>query len=68
MQFRSLVSHLFDEFPVPTFMAPVWACAADKPWEIDMYLHLAAGRSVRQFELPLDYPVKIDKTGRSLVD
>jgi hypothetical protein len=61
MQFRSLVSHLFDEFPVPTFMAPVWTCAANKPWEIDMYLHLAAGRSIRQFKLPLDDPVKMTK-------
>lgn len=61
VQFRSFVSHLFDEFPVPIFMVPVWACAADKPWEIDMYLHLAAGRSIRQFKLPLDYPVKLTK-------
>jgi hypothetical protein len=60
VQFPSLVSHLFDEFPVPTFMAPVW-CAVDKPWEIDMYLHLAAGRSIRQFKLPLNYPVNMTK-------
>ena len=61
LQFRSLVSHLFDEYPVPNFMAPVWSCMYDKPWELEMYLHLAAGRSIRQFELPLPYPTRITK-------
>ena len=63
VQFRSLVSHLFDQFPVPTFMADIWTyrCTADRPWEIELYLHLASGHSVRQFKLPLNYPVRITK-------
>ena len=59
VQFRSFVSHLFDQYPVPTFMAPVWLSDHDKRWELDMYLHLAAGKSIRQFELPLPYPTRI---------
>lgn len=49
VQFRSLVSHLLDEYPVPPFMPLVWL-QPDARWEIDLYLHLASGRSVRQFE------------------
>jgi len=52
VQFRSLASHLFDSYRVPNFMAPVWMSTADQPWEVDLYLHLASGRSVRQFKLP----------------
>lgn len=53
VQFRSLASHMFAEYPVPKFMAAVWMCEYDKPWELDMYLHIAAGRSIRQFKLPV---------------
>ncbi len=59
VQITSLVSHLFDDYPVPRFMAPVWCCPHSKPWEIQMYLHLAEGRSIRQFKLPLPYPVRM---------
>jgi hypothetical protein len=52
VQFRSLLSHLFDRYPVPSFMAPVWFHESFEPWQLDLYLHLAAGRSIRQFELP----------------
>lgn len=55
VQFRSLVGHLFDEYPVPKFMAPVWMDVNDNPWELEMYLHLAAGRSIRQFRLPVPF-------------
>lgn len=36
-------------------MAPVWLCGEDKPSELDMYLHLAEGRSIRQFQLPVPF-------------
>jgi hypothetical protein len=49
LQFRSLVSHLLDEYPVPGFMATVWLSEHGQPWELDLYLHLAKGRSIRQF-------------------
>ena len=55
VQFRSLVSHLFDQYPVPKFMALVWMSVQDTPWERDMYLHLAAGRSIRQFKIPVPF-------------
>jgi hypothetical protein len=61
VQFRSLVGHLFEEFPVPTFLVRAWCWKHKKPWEIALYLHLAAGRSVRQFEWPLPYPVQMTK-------
>lgn len=61
VQFRSLVSHLFDRYPVPAFLAAAWRRADDKQWEINMYLHLAAGRSIRQFAWPLPYPVQMTK-------
>lgn len=61
VQFRSLVSHLFDAYPVPNFLAPVWISEFDKPWELDLYLHLAAGKSIRRFELPLSYPTRLTK-------
>jgi hypothetical protein len=55
-QFRSLVSHLFDRYPVPPFMMRAWFSDDfyDRfhDWVINLYLHLAHGRSVRQFPLP----------------
>ena len=61
VQFRALVSHLLDEYPVPRFMTSVWLSEHDKPWELDMYLHLAKGKSIRQFVLPLSYPHRMSK-------
>jgi hypothetical protein len=61
-QFRSLVCHLLHEYPVPRFMTTVWLCDDDKPWELDMYLHLAQGKSIRQFELPPPYSIRISKS------
>lgn len=55
IQFRNLVSHLFDMYQVPNFMSRVWLSDHDKPWEFQMYLHLAAGRSIRQFDLPVPF-------------
>lgn len=49
-QFRSLVSHLFDHFPVPKFMAQVWTCEDRELWNVDLYLHLASGCGIRQFD------------------
>ena len=48
-QFRSLLVHLFERYPVPTLMARVWLSENAQPWEIKLYLYLAAGRSIRQF-------------------
>ena len=59
VQFRSLVSHLFDRYPVPGFMAEVWCCTGEKPWEPQMYLHLARGHSIRRFTLPV--PCRLSK-------
>lgn len=49
VQLRSLVQHLFDRYPVPNFMAPVWWSEKQNHWELSLYLYLATGRSVRQF-------------------
>lgn len=57
VQFRSLVSHLFDRYPVPRFMVPIWLQDGledpDAMWYVDLYLHLAAGRSIRRFPVPV---------------
>lgn len=52
VQFRSLVCHLFDQFEVPRFMSRVWLSEDERQWDVDLYLHLAAGRSIRKFDLP----------------
>ncbi|WP_417385828.1 PcfJ domain-containing protein [Gimesia sp.] len=49
VQLRSLVHHLFDDYPVPEFMTSVWWKAYPQQWEIDLYLYLAIGKGVRQF-------------------
>ena len=61
VQFKSLVRHLFERFDVPTFLTFAWCSADRKCWQIDLYLRLAAGRSIRQFEWPLPYPVPMTK-------
>ncbi|MEM6691969.1 MAG: PcfJ domain-containing protein [Planctomycetota bacterium] len=62
IQFQSLVSHLFDQFRVPTFMGPVWRKADCKKWEIRLYLHLAEGKSVRQFDWPAGDDARMTKS------
>lgn len=57
VQFRSLVNHLFDRYPVPKFMAPAWICSEHERWQIDLYLHLAAGRSIRQFKFQIPFRI-----------
>lgn len=59
VQFRSLVSHLFDAYPVPKFMTAVWLCTDTQDWERDLYLHLARGHGIRQYEIPA--PVRLGK-------
>lgn len=61
MQLRSLVSHVFDRYPVPTFMTPVWCDVDDAPWKIDLYMHLAAGQSMRRFRFPLPHGARMTK-------
>ncbi len=61
LQVASLVSHLFDDYPVPRFMVPVWCCPHSRSWNIQMYLHLAEGRSIRQFKLPLPFPQRMTR-------
>lgn len=63
VQFRSLVSHLFDEYQVPNFMAPVWISEHDNPRDVDLYLHLASGRSIRQFQWPV--PIGVTRQAAS---
>ena len=45
--------HLFDQYPVPDFLTAAWWNENEAAWELDLYLHLAQGRSVRQFPNPL---------------
>ena len=51
VQLRSLVQHLFDQYPVPNFMASVWWNNQYAPWELKLYQHLAKGLSLRQFSV-----------------
>lgn len=49
VQFRAFVNHLFARYPVPNLIAPAWLVDDHDLWLIDLYLHLAAGRGIRQF-------------------
>lgn len=62
VQFRSFVSHLFDLYAVPSFMSRVWLREYDAPWELELYFHLATGRSIRR----LDVPMRLCKKAASL--
>lgn len=48
--FRSLMKHLFERYPVPGFMAFAWMRPQAKRWVHELYIHMAAGRGVRQFK------------------
>jgi hypothetical protein len=52
VQFRSLVEHLFASYPVPKFMAAAWLSGNERSaaWQQRLFLHLGAGRSIRQFD------------------
>jgi hypothetical protein len=57
MQFRLLISHLFERYEVPHFMARIWLDdqldREEHFWWVDLYLHLALGKGIRQFRLPI---------------
>ena len=53
VQFRALVNHLFAKRPTPNFIARIWL--SDEPWERQLFLHLAAGKSLRKFQMPLAF-------------
>lgn len=38
-------------------MSRVWLGKGGNQWEIDLYLHLAAGKSIRQFVFPSSFPI-----------
>lgn len=52
IQLHSLISHLMDSYPVPQFLLPAWWAPNSEWWQIQLYLHLAKGFSVRQFPTP----------------
>lgn len=57
LQFRFLVSHLFERYEVPHFMARIWLDdrldREEHFWWFDLYLHLAHGKGIRGFRLPI---------------
>lgn len=59
VQLRSLLEHLFAKYPVPAFSASAWLSGVT--WEIELYLHLALGLSVRCFPSP--YSWELTKSG-----
>ncbi len=48
--FRTLMKHLFERYPVPNFLAFAWMRPRAKRWYRELYVHMAAGRGVRQFK------------------
>jgi hypothetical protein len=60
--FRSLLDHLFAQFPLPGFMTRVWLAERHESWEMELYFHLARGRGVRQFGMS-PYPWRLTKSG-----
>jgi hypothetical protein len=55
LQFRSLVCHLFNQYPVPGFLPRIWIADALSPFDQDLYFHLASGRGVREVEWPCQF-------------
>ena len=56
-QFDSLLTHLFAAHPVPKFFYSVWF-QPDFEQSLNQqsaFVHVAAGHSIRQFELPIQY-------------
>lgn len=51
VQMRSLVQHLFEQYPVPDFMASIWWKEPNFQWGAELYLHLAKGQSLRRFSI-----------------
>ncbi|RCS50545.1 hypothetical protein DTL42_10565 [Bremerella cremea] len=49
-QLRSLMRHLFEAYPVPDFVAYSWLPPRQAEWVRQLYLHLAKGWGMRQFE------------------
>jgi len=47
---HSLMKHLFERYPVPKFLAFAWTRPHAKRWIHELYVHMAAGRGVRQFK------------------
>jgi hypothetical protein len=52
LHFRSLLDHLFAVYPVPAFMTSAWLNGEGRARELNLYLHLAQGLSVRRFSSP----------------
>jgi hypothetical protein len=52
VQLRSLMLHLFGGYPLPATVADTWLRPTSPLWERELYLHLAAGLSVRRFKFP----------------
>lgn len=50
VSFRLLMKHLFERYPVPNFLAFAWMRPQAKRWIHELYVHMAAGRGVRQFK------------------
>lgn len=48
--FRALLTHLFERYPVPNFLAFAWLRPRTRRWYHELYVHMAAGRGVRQFK------------------
>jgi hypothetical protein len=59
--FRSLLDHMFAQYPVPGCMSWAWLAERTKPWERELYIHLARGHSVRTFQS--SYPWRLTKSG-----
>ncbi|QDU47429.1 hypothetical protein Mal52_59600 [Symmachiella dynata] len=56
-QLSSLVHHLFDRYPVPSFLTNVWWADGEESWPRELYLHLARGAGIRSFQLPFEFPL-----------
>lgn len=54
--FKSIIEHLFCEYPVPEFMLGCWKNKFGR--DIDWFLHLASGKSAREL---IKFPVPLTK-------
>ncbi len=66
-QWHAFAAHVLEAFPCPRFLSTSWLSMMSRDWWRSMHLHLAAGRSWRDFEMP-DGSMGDRPTGRYLND
>ncbi len=63
LQFRSLVTHLFETYPIPNSIKRIWTQDYIPTWQMGLFLQLSAGKSIRKIPLPMSFEVNKNVAG-----